>query len=152
MQISFLHLLETGNAFNRPGRSQHMTQDVYKRQASICETGIGGFQALTTLSVSTDPDRCSIPFDKERNGFVMGEGAAVVVLEELEHARKRGARIYGEIAGYGATSDAHHITAPADDGEGAARAMELALKEGGLEKEALTYIDVYKRQHLSSGR
>ncbi len=112
-------------------------------EASICETGIGGFQALTTLSVSTDPNRCSIPFDRERNGFVMGEGAAVVVLEELEHARRRGARIYGEIAGYGATSDAHHITAPAEDGEGAARAMELALKEGGLEKESLTYINAH---------
>ena len=112
-------------------------------ESSICETGIGGFQALTTLSTSTNPDRCSIPFDKERGGFVMGEGAGVVVLEELEHARKRGAKIYAELAGYGATSDAHHITAPADDGEGAARAMGMALQEGGVAKEDLTYINAH---------
>ncbi len=112
-------------------------------ESSICETGIGGFQALTTLSTSTNPDRCSIPFDKERGGFVMGEGAGVVVLEELEHARKRGAKIYAELVGYGATSDAHHITAPADDGEGAARAMGMALQEGGVAKEDLTYINAH---------
>lgn len=112
-------------------------------ESSICETGIGGFQALTTLSTSTDPSRCSIPFDKERGGFVMGEGAGVVVLEELEHAKKRGAKIYAELVGYGATSDAHHITAPADDGEGAARAMGLALQEGGIAKEELTYINAH---------
>lgn len=112
-------------------------------ESSICETGIGGFQALTTLSTSTDPNRCSIPFDKERGGFVMGEGAGVVVLEELEHAKKRGAKIYAELIGYGATSDAHHITAPADDGEGAARAMGMALQEGGIEKEELTYINAH---------
>ena len=112
-------------------------------ESSICETGIGGFQALTTLSTSTNPDRCSIPFDKERGGFVMGEGAGVVVLEELEHARKRGAKIYAELVGYGATSDAHHITAPADDGEGAARAMGMALQEGGVAKEELTYINAH---------
>lgn len=112
-------------------------------EASISPIGIGGFAALTALCESTDPQRCSIPFDKERSGFVMGEGAAVVVLEELEHAKKRGAKILAEIGGYGATSDAYHITSPAEDGSGAARAMLLAVKEAGLEPEDITYINAH---------
>lgn len=112
-------------------------------EASISPIGIGGFAALTALCESTDPKRCSIPFDKERSGFVMGEGAAVVVLEELEHAKKRGAKILGEIGGYGATSDAYHITSPAADGSGAARAMLNAVREAGLKPEDITYINAH---------
>ncbi len=105
--------------------------------------GIAGFSALTALSASTDPARCSIPFDKDRSGFVMGEGAGIVVLEELEHARKRGARIYAEVLGYGCTSDAYHITSPAEDGAGAARAMLNALEDGDVSPEDLTYINAH---------
>lgn len=112
-------------------------------EGSICPIGIGGFSALTALSTSEDPKRCSIPFDKERNGFVMGEGAAVVVLEELEHAKARGAKIYAEVAGYGCSSDAYHITSPAEDGEGAAKAMEYAVKDAGLELNDITYINAH---------
>ena len=112
-------------------------------EASISPVGIGGFMALTALCESEDPKRCSIPFDKERSGFVMGEGAAVVVLEELEHAKKRGAKILAEIGGYGATSDAYHITSPAEDGAGAARAMLNAVKEAGLQPEDITYINAH---------
>lgn len=112
-------------------------------EAAITPVGVGGFTALTALSTSTDPKRCSIPFDKERNGFVMGEGAGVVVLEELEHAKKRGAVILAEVAGYGATADAFHITSPAEDGSGAAKAMELALEEAGLSPEDLWYINAH---------
>ena len=112
-------------------------------ESCITPVGVSGFAALTALSTSTDPDRCSIPFDKERDGFVMGEGAGVVVLEELEHAKKRGAKILGEIVGYGATSDAYHITSPAEDGEGAAKAMENAVKEAGIALEEVTYINAH---------
>lgn len=112
-------------------------------EASICPLGIGGFGALTALSSSADPKRCSIPFDKDRDGFVMGEGAAVLVLEELEHAKKRGAHILAEIIGYGSSSDAYHITSPREDGSGAARAMENALNDGGVEKEEITYINAH---------
>lgn len=112
-------------------------------ESSITPIGIGGFAALTALSSSEDPKRCSIPFDKERSGFVMGEGAAVVILEELEHARKRGARIYAEVAGYGCTSDAYHITSPAEDGSGAARAMEYAMQDAGVGPEQITYINAH---------
>src|SRR5699024_635676 len=112
-------------------------------EAAISPVGIGGFAALTALSVSEDPDRCSIPFDKERDGFVMGEGAGIVVLEELEHAKARGAHILAEVAGYGATADAYHITSPAEDGAGAAKAMELAVKEAGLDLHDITYINAH---------
>ena len=112
-------------------------------ESCICPLGIAGFAALTALSSSEDPDRCSIPFDKERDGFVMGEGAGVVVLEELEHAKKRGAKILAEVVGYGATSDAYHITSPAEDGSGAARAMENAVKESGASLEDIYYINAH---------
>lgn len=112
-------------------------------EASICPVGIAGFTALTALSVSDDPEKCSLPFDKNRSGFVMGEGAGVVVLEELEHAKKRGATILAEVVGYGATSDAYHITSPAEDGSGAAKAMEMAIKEAGMNKEEIMYINAH---------
>lgn len=112
-------------------------------ESSITPIGVGGFTALTALTSSTDPNRCSIPFDKERSGFVMGEGAGVVVLEELEHARKRGADILGEVVGYGTSSDAYHITSPAESGEGAARAMLNAVNEAGIDIKDITYINAH---------
>ena len=112
-------------------------------ESSITPIGIAGFSALTALSFSEDPQRASIPFDKDRNGFVMGEGSAVVVLEELEHAKRRGAKIYAELIGYGCSSDAYHITSPAEDGSGAATAMLNALKDGGVTLEELTYINAH---------
>ena len=112
-------------------------------ESSITPIGIAGFSALTALSFSEDPERASIPFDKERNGFVMGEGSAIVVLEELEHAKRRGAKIYAELTGYGWSSDAYHITSPAEDGSGAATAMLNALKDGGVAPEELTYINAH---------
>ena len=112
-------------------------------ESSITPIGIAGFSALTALSFSEDPQRASIPFDKDRNGFVMGEGSAVVVLEELEHAKRRGAKIYAELTGYGCSSDAYHITSPAEDGSGAATAMLNALKDGGVAPEKLTYINAH---------
>ena len=112
-------------------------------ESSITPIGIAGFSALTALSFSEDPERASIPFDKERNGFVMGEGSAIVVLEELEHAKRRGAKIYAELTGYGCSSDAYHITSPAEDGSGAATAMLNALKDGGVAPEELTYINAH---------
>ena len=112
-------------------------------ESSITPIGIAGFSALTALSFSEDPQRASIPFDKDRNGFVMGEGSAVVVLEELEHAKRRGAKIYAELIGYGCSSDAYHITSPAEDGSGAATAMLNALKDGGVAPEELTYVNAH---------
>ena len=112
-------------------------------ESSITPIGIAGFSALTALSFSEDPQRASIPFDKDRNGFVMGEGSAVVVLEELEHAKRRGAKIYAELIGYGCSSDAYHIPSPAEDGSGAATAMLNALKDGGVAPEKLSYINAH---------
>ncbi len=112
-------------------------------ESSITPIGIGGFTALTALSSSNDPARCSIPFDKDRSGFVMGEGAGVVVLEKLEHAKKRGANILAEVVGYGATSDAFHITSPAEDGMGAAVAMKNAVKDAGISIEDVEYINAH---------
>lgn len=112
-------------------------------EASITPLGVAGFTALTALSTAEDPLRASIPFDKDRNGFVMGEGAGVVILEELEHALKRGATIYGEVAGYGTTCDAYHITSPAEDGSGAARAMIEAIKDAGITPEELDYVNAH---------
>lgn len=112
-------------------------------ESCICPTGVAGFQALTALTTKTDPVRASIPFDKDRSGFVLGEGAGVVVLEELQHALARGARIYAELVGYGATGDAFHITSPSEDGSGAAKAMELAMKEGGVRPSEVDYINAH---------
>ena len=112
-------------------------------EGCVTPLGIAGFCALTALSSSTDPQRCSIPFDKDRSGFVMGEGAGVVILEELEHARRRGARILAEVLGYGCSSDAYHITSPAEDGAGAAKAMANALEDGGIQPPQLTYINAH---------
>ena len=112
-------------------------------EASITPIGVAGFAALTALSTSEDPMRASIPFDKDRNGFVMGEGAGIVVLESLEHAQARGAKIYAELAGYGATGDAYHITSPAEDGSGAAKAMEMAIADAGLKPEDVDYINAH---------
>ena len=112
-------------------------------ESSITPIGIGGFTALTALSTSTDPLRASLPFDKNRSGFVMGEGAGVLVLESLEHAKKRGAHIYAEIAGYGCSSDAYHITSPAEDGSGAARAMTNAMQEAGVLPQEVDYINAH---------
>lgn len=112
-------------------------------EASICPIGVAGFTSLTALSTSEDPERCSIPFDKDRSGFVMGEGAGIVILEELEHALARGAKIYAEVLGYGCSADAFHITSPAEDGMGAATAMLNAIKDGNITKEDLTYINAH---------
>ncbi|MCI8560524.1 MAG: beta-ketoacyl-ACP synthase II [Dorea sp.] len=112
-------------------------------ESCICPTGVAGFTALTALSTSTDPMRASIPFDKDRDGFVLGEGAGVVVLEELEHAKARGAKIYAEVLGYGATGDAYHITSPAENGGGAAKAMSLAMEEGGIKPHQVDYINAH---------
>lgn len=112
-------------------------------ESSITPIGVAGFAALTALSTSEDPARCSIPFDKDRSGFVMGEGAAVVVLEELEHAKARGAKIYAEVIGYGCSSDAYHITSPAEDGSGAAKAMDNAMTDGHVKPEEITYINAH---------
>lgn len=112
-------------------------------ESAVTPLGIGGFCALTALSTVEDPDRCSLPFDKNRSGFVMGEGAGIVVLEELEHAKNRGARIYAEVLGYGCSADAYHITSPAEDGSGAARAMENAIADGGLAPSDITYINAH---------
>ncbi|MBM7562007.1 beta-ketoacyl-ACP synthase II [Fusibacter tunisiensis] len=112
-------------------------------EASITPLGIGGFQAMTALCESSDPMRASIPFDKDRSGFVMAEGAAMLVLETLDHALSRGAKIYAELLGYGATSDAHHITTPAPGGEGGSRAMKAALRDAGLTPEDIGYINAH---------
>ncbi|MCD8153550.1 MAG: beta-ketoacyl-ACP synthase II [Clostridiales bacterium] len=112
-------------------------------EAAVTPVGISGFTALTALSTSTDPLRASIPFDKDRGGFVMGEGAGVVVLESYDHAKARGARILAEVAGYGATCDAYHITSPEESGEGAARAMTMAISDAGLSPEDVDYVNAH---------
>jgi len=112
-------------------------------EASISPIGVAGFAALTALNTTEDKTRASIPFDKDRAGFVMGEGAGILILEELEHAKQRGAKIYAEIVGYGATCDAFHITSPAEDGSGAAKAMEYALKDANLTPEDVDYVNAH---------
>ena len=112
-------------------------------EAAICPIGIAGFSSLTALTSSDDSKRASIPFDKERSGFVMGEGAGVVVLESLSHAKARGAKILAEVAGYGSTSDAFHITSPCEDGSGAAKSMELAMAEAGVTPKEVSYINAH---------
>lgn len=112
-------------------------------EASITPIGIAGFTSLTALNTTEDASRASIPFDEDRNGFVMGEGAGVVVLESLEHAKARGANILAEVVGYGATCDAFHITSPAEDGSGAARAMENAIRDAGITAEDIDYVNAH---------
>ncbi|MGL4791859.1 MAG: beta-ketoacyl-ACP synthase II [Anaerotignaceae bacterium] len=112
-------------------------------EASISRIAVAGFANLTALSTETDPKKASRPFDKDRGGFVMGDGSGVLVLEELEHAKARGAKIYGEIVGYGTTCDAYHITAPSPDGEGAAKAMLMAMNEAGIKPADVTYINAH---------
>ncbi len=112
-------------------------------EAAITPMGVAGFTALTALSSEDDPTKCSLPFDKRRSGFVMGEGAGIVILEELEHAKARGAKIYAELIGYGCSSDAFHITSPAEDGSGAAQAMINAVKDGGVDPFEITYINAH---------
>ncbi|MFW3538287.1 3-oxoacyl-[acyl-carrier-protein] synthase II [Vagococcus fluvialis] len=112
-------------------------------EATVCEIGISGFAALTALTPETDPNRASIPFDKDRSGFVMGEGSGVLVLEELEHALARGAKIYGEVVGYGSNSDSYHITSPNPDGSGAGKCMLLAMEEAGITASDVSYINAH---------
>ena len=112
-------------------------------EAAVSPIGISTFDSLTALTSSTDPDRCSIPFDKDRSGFVLGEGAGIVILEELEHAKARGAKIYAELSGYGCSSDAYHITAPEESGEGPAVAMKNAVNDAGLPLDAVQYINAH---------
>ena len=112
-------------------------------EGSVCPIGFAGFTALTALSTVDDPAKCSLPFDKNRSGFVMGEGAGVVILEELEHAKARGAKIYAEVVGYGCSSDAYHITSPQEDGAGAARAMTNAMSDAGVTPADVKYINAH---------
>lgn len=112
-------------------------------ESTITPLGIAGFQSMRALYSGNDPKRASIPFDKERSGFVMGEGAGILMLEELEHAKARGAKIYAEVVGYGASCDAHHITAPLEDGSGAVKSMENALKDGALKVSDVDYINAH---------
>jgi 3-oxoacyl-[acyl-carrier-protein] synthase II len=112
-------------------------------EGAITPLGVAGFSALTALSTSNDPARASIPFDKERDGFVMGEGAGILLLEEFEHAKARGAKIYAEVVGYGTTGDAYHITAPSPEGEGGAKAMKLAMEEANVTAKDISYINAH---------
>lgn len=135
---------------NAIGDAFHRIRDGYEdvmlaggTEACITEIGIGGFTSMRALHTGTDPKRASIPFDKERSGFVMGEGGAILVLEEEDHAKKRGAKIYGEVVGYGANCDANHITAPLEDGSMAAKCLKLAMKDGGVEATDIDYINAH---------
>ena len=135
---------------NAVGDAFHRIRDGYETamlcggtEAAISELGIGGFATMKALSPASEVNRASIPFDKERSGFVMGEGSGILILEEREHALKRGAKIYAEIVGYGANCDAYHITSPAPGGEGAAACMELALKDAGVTASEIDYINAH---------
>ena len=132
-----------GEAFRQVKEGRAKVMIAGGSEASVNEIGIAGFATLTALSQATDPLKASLPFDKARQGFVLGEGGATLVLEDLEHAQKRGANILGEIVGYGATSDAYHITSPDPTGAGAARAMELAIKEAGVSPSEISYINAH---------
>jgi 3-oxoacyl-[acyl-carrier-protein] synthase II len=122
-------------------------------ESAVCRLGMAGFAACRALSTAFNdtPERASRPYDKDRDGFVMGEGAGIVMLEELEHARARGAKIYGEISGYGLSGDAHHITAPAEDGDGGFRAMKMALKRANLSPDAIDYVNAHGTSTMADG-
>ena len=135
---------------NAVGDAFHAIRDGYAEvflcggtESAVTPLAVGGFTSMRALAQTADPERASIPFDKERSGFVLGEGAAILLLEELEHARRRGARIYAEIVGYGATCDAYHMTAPRPDGSGGAGAMAMALADGEVAPEAVGYINAH---------
>ncbi len=135
---------------NAVGDAFHYIRDGYAdvmlcggTEAAVTPLAIGGFTSMRALSQATDPDRASIPFDKERSGFVLGEGAGMLLLEELGHAQARGAKIYAEVVGYGATCDAYHMTAPRPDGSGGAKAMALALADGGVSPDQVDYINAH---------
>ena len=135
---------------NAVGDAFHYIRDGYAdmmlcggTEAAVTPLAIGGFTSMKALSQSTDPNRASIPFDKERSGFVLGEGAGMLLLEELDHALARKAKIYAEIVGYGVTCDAHHMTAPLPDGSGGAKAMAIALRDGGVKPEEVDYINAH---------
>jgi 3-oxoacyl-[acyl-carrier-protein] synthase II len=132
-----------GEAFKIIERGQADAMITGGTESPITNMGVAGFQANKALANSDDPNYASVPFSKDRSGFVMGEGAGVVVLEELEHAKARGAKIYAEIVGYGSTGDAYHITAPAENGEGGARAMQEAIKDAGVEPNEVGYINAH---------
>lgn len=132
-----------GAAFRSIKHGYHDVMIAGGAEAAIIPISIAGFSNMMALSNSKDPDRASIPFDKQRDGFIMGDGAGVLVLEELEHAKARGARIYAEITGYGSTNDAYHITSPDPDGEGAAQAMHFAMQESGLTPKDIGYINAH---------
>ena len=132
-----------GNAFHNIKHGYADVMFAGGTEASICEIGVAGFTNLTALSSNPDPKKASRPFDKNRDGFVMGDGAGVLVLEEYEHAKQRGAKIYGEIVGYGATGDAYHMTSPCPDGSGAAAAMKFAMEEAGIKPEDVGYINAH---------
>ena len=134
---------EVGDAFHRIRDGYETAMLCGGTEAAISELGIGGFATMKALSPATEVSRASIPFDKERSGFVMGEGAGILILEEREHALKRGAKIYAEIVGYGANCDAYHITSPAPGGEGAAACMGLALKDAGITASEIDYINAH---------
>jgi 3-oxoacyl-[acyl-carrier-protein] synthase II len=122
-------------------------------ESAVCRIGIAGFNACRALSTAynDDPTRASRPYDKDRDGFVMGEGAGVVVLEEYEHAKARGAKIYGEVKGYGLSGDAYHITAPSEDGDGGFRAMQMALKHSGLQVSDIDYVNAHGTSTMADG-
>lgn len=132
-----------GDAFHRIGFGQEDVILCGGSEAAITPLGIGGFTSMKALHMGADPSRASIPFDKERSGFVMGEGAGMLILEEYEHALERGAKIYAEVIGYGANCDAHHMTAPLEDGSGAARCMQLAMEEAGIDPWQVDYINAH---------
>ena len=126
---------------------QHGEGDIFLcggAEATVVPIGVGGFAAMKALSTrNDDPHRASRPFDKDRDGFVMGEGAGVLVIEELEHAKRRGARIYGEVAGYGLSADAYHMTSPRPEGEGAARCMRMAIERAGISPDEIDYVNAH---------